>query len=44
MRVGGCDGDVTSDSQLNPNYGNFKFAQNDHVGTLSFEDESVGML
>lgn len=38
-----CDG-VSHDFQLNPNYGNFLFAQNDHVGTLSFEDENVGML
>lgn len=35
---------VSEDSQLSPNHGNFLFAQSDNVDTLSFEDESVGML
>lgn len=41
--VGEYDG-VSGDSQLTVNYRNFLFMRNDHVGTLSFEDESVGML
>lgn len=35
---------VSEDSQLSPNHGNFLFAPSDHIDTLSFEDESVGML
>lgn len=40
---GGYDG-VSDDSQLSVSYRNFLFVRNDHIGTLSFEDESVGML